>query len=238
MSVNSVVKDVCRVVGVEVFPSLFANIATERTQDEMLACANEMAQRIAWNTRDWQKLIATATFHGDGVITAFPLPADYVRMLKDSNVWKQSQPNIPVIFIPSADEWLRRTMTQYWPFAGQFTIQGGQMLVQPPLGVGDSVSFIYLSNKIINNVAPPGVTSTFTNDDDTFLLDERLLKLAMITEWKQHKGSPYAEDMATYQDAVMNAMGADKPAPIIVGNMPLSANMIVSTSYPWPLPTP
>ena len=57
-------------------------------------------------------------------------------------------------------------------------------------------------------------------DDDTFRLDERLLKLGMIYDWKMKKGSPYAEDMGTYSDAIANAMGRDKPSPIIIGGRP------------------
>jgi hypothetical protein len=44
-----------------------------------------------------------------------------------------------------------------------------------------------------------------------------LLKLGMIWQWKAQKGSPYAEDMGTYGDALTIAMGNDSPSPIIVG---------------------
>ena len=33
--------------------SVFSNITANRTMQEMLALANEMAQRIAYDTRDW-----------------------------------------------------------------------------------------------------------------------------------------------------------------------------------------
>jgi DNA-binding IclR family transcriptional regulator len=55
MTLLSVVKDVCAVVGVLVPTSVFSNITTNRTMQEMLALANEMAQRIAYDTRDWTR---------------------------------------------------------------------------------------------------------------------------------------------------------------------------------------
>jgi hypothetical protein len=61
-----------------------------------------------------------------------------------------------------------------------------------------------------------GYGDQFTNDGDVFRIDERLLKLGMIWQWKANKGSPYAEDMGTYSDALVNIAGADTPAPIIV----------------------
>ncbi len=56
MILLTVVRDVCAVVGVAAPTSVFATISTNRTMFEMLACANEMAQRIAYDTRDWTAL--------------------------------------------------------------------------------------------------------------------------------------------------------------------------------------
>jgi len=80
-----------------------------------------------------------------------------------------------------------------------------------------------------------GAGDAFMADGDTFLLDERLLKLGMIWQWKAQKGSPYAEDMGSYSDALANAMGRDQPAPIIIDRRPISHTM--RHSYPWPVPT-
>ena len=52
MTLLTVVKDVCSVVGVVQPSSVFTNITGTRTMQEMLSLANEMAQRIAYDTRD------------------------------------------------------------------------------------------------------------------------------------------------------------------------------------------
>jgi hypothetical protein len=75
------------------------------------------------------------------------------------------------------------------------------------------------------------------SDVDMFALDERLLKLGMIYQWKALKGSPYAEDMGTYQDAIMMAMGFDKPSPIIVGRKPISS-LAAEVAYPYSVTGP
>jgi len=58
----------------------------------------------------------------------------------------------------------------------------------------------------------------------------------MIWQWKAQKGSPYAEDMGTYGDALTSAMGRDNPAPIIIGRR--ASSLAVRTAYPWQVPTP
>ena len=122
----------------------------------------------------------------------------------------------------------------YYDSRGEWTIYGGQMHIEPVMSPSQSATFVYLDKNCIDLDAG-GAGAKFVNDNDGFLLDERLLKLGMIWQWTAQKGSPYAEDMGTYGDALVMAMGNDQPSPIIVGRSPISANATVA--YPWPVPT-
>ena len=236
MTILSVVKDVCAVVGVTLPQSIFSGITGNRTMQEMLALAIEMAQRIAYDTRDWTRLKKTFTMTGDGVVTAFNLPANYKRMLLTANVWRSSNTQTPMTFVPDTDEWLnRRVREETLSSVGEWTIIGNQILIYPALGVGETSYFPYLDKNCIA-LNSGGVGDLFMNDADGYLLDERVLKLGMIFQWKAQKGAPYAEDMGTYGDALTNVMGRDSPAPIIIGRKPISWNARIA--YPWQVPTP
>ena len=115
MTLLSVVKDVCATVGVLVPQSIFTNITANRTMQEMVACANEMAQRIAYDTRDWTRLKTTQTYAGDGVTTAFDLPVNYKRMLLTSNVWRSTSALVPMWFVPDTDQWLNHRLRNIDP---------------------------------------------------------------------------------------------------------------------------
>src|SRR5262245_50507447 len=184
MSLLSVVKEVCAFVGVEQLASVFANIANSRTQQEMLAEANEMAQRIANDERDWQLMRKQQVYNGDGVLNpatnvvegteAFDLPADYLRMLKTSNVWLSTSTQQPATFIPDTDVWLQRRALNYSNAWGEWTLLGGQMHIWPIMSVGTSARFAYLDKNCVK-ITSGGVGRTFMADTDTFRLDERLL---------------------------------------------------------------
>jgi hypothetical protein len=234
MTLLSVVKDVCAVVGVQQPTSITTNLVGNRTMQEMLALANEMAQRIAYDTRDWTLFRKVQTFTGDGVATSFPLPANYKRMLLTSNVWRSTQTLYPMKIVPDTDEWLNRRARNYYDGAGEWTMFGGEMLIAPTLALGTSVYFPYLEKNCVA-LNSGGAGDSFMDDNDAFRLDERLLKLGMIWQWKQNKGTSYAEDMGTYSDALSIAMGHDKPAPIIIGRRPMADG--IRTAYPWPVPT-
>lgn len=239
MTIQTVVRDVCAAVGVAQPPSVFASLSTTRTMQEMVALANEMAQRIAADTRDWTRLKVQHVYTGDGVIdpvtkvitgtAAFELPISYQRMPVSSNVWRSSTMNSPMTFIPNTDEWLRRRAGGETDNGrGEWTIMGGRMHFWPILlgpitdpvtlfvTPAEKATFIYIDRYCVA-LEGGGYGDTFVADGDSFILGERLLKLGMVWQWKAGKGSPYAEDMGTYTDALANAMGFDSPAPILMG---------------------
>jgi hypothetical protein len=304
MSLRFLVDNVCRVVGVHQMPSVINNTLNPRTAAEMLYCASEMAQRIAYDTREWNLLKKTYTFVGDGVLDqvtgimtgteAFNLPADFKRMLLTSQVWRSTSALQPMVFYPDTDQYLQRRAAGYVGSFGEWTIYGGKMHIWPIMsapvntlsvwknGVSYAVnakacddaygtaswkalvahisapSGTFAADRATNptywtSIAPvmtPAVTARFSyldkncislasggfgdhfiSDDDTFRLDERLLALGMIWQWKAWKGSPYAEDMGTYEDALRRSAGADSPAPVIIDRLPISQNARVA--FPW-----
>jgi hypothetical protein len=234
VTILSVVKDVCATVGVTMPQSVFSGITGNRTMQEMLSLANEMAQRIAYDTRDWTKLRKTQTLVGNGVATGFDLPVDYKRMLLTANVWRSTSAQCPMTFIPDTDQWLNRRalawVDQPW---GEWTMLGGQMLIAPTMSAGTTAYFAYLHKNCVT-LASGGIGDSFQADGDSFALDERLLKLGMIWQWKANKGAAYAEDMGTYGDALNSIAGRDQPAPIIIGRRPMAA--VVQASYPFRMP--
>lgn len=235
MTLLSVIKDVCATVGVQVPTSVFTNITNNRTMTEMLSLANEMAQCIAYDTREWTRLKTTVTYPGDGVTRAFDLPANYKRMLLTSNVWRSTSYLTPMRFVPDTDEWLNRRARNIYDAWGEWTILGGQMLIVPVMGTGVSAYFSYLDKNCVS-LASGGRGDAFMADGDAFFLDERVFKLGMIWRWKAQKGSPYNEDLGTYGDALAFVAAHDSPAPIMIGRT--TSSLAARTAYPFPVPTP
>jgi hypothetical protein len=125
--------------------------------------------------------------------------------------------------VPDTNDWLQRRALNRFDAWGEWTIIGNQMLIWPTMGVGVTATFAYLDKNCVA-LASAATATVSVADGDSFALDERVLKLGMIWQWKAQKGSPYAEDMGTYGDALTIAMGNDSPAPIIVGRKPISSS--------------
>jgi hypothetical protein len=237
VTVQSVIRDVCAFVGVR--PpngSVFVTPEQDRTAWEFVNLANEMAQRIAYDTRDWQMLREPCEFTGDGTTASFPLPANWQRMLKTAQVRSTTHPLSPLTYISDPDQWLRNEMnTGFVSALGSWTIFGNAMHFAPPLAAAEKVKFYYLRNTCVK-LNSGGFGDRFLNDADTFVLPERLLKLGMIWQWKAYKGGTYAEDIANYEDALAMIAGSDKPSPILIGRQTLNTD--ASVAYWGDVPPP
>lgn len=226
MTILSVIKEVASVVGVDRPTVLFAS--TVREHIELCDLANEMAVRIG-KANDWTLLRTLSTYTGDGTTTQFALPADYLRMLKKANLWS-SAIQTPLTHILDTDEWLEMQVRSYDYMLGAWTMLGGNIEIMPALANAVTAKWYYVSNLI---VAPnTGANkATFTADDDSFRLNERVLRLAMIWQWKANKGQAYAEDMTNYENALELLIGEDKGSRILhVGRPRLPKD--VSVAYP------
>jgi hypothetical protein len=79
-------------------------------------------------------------------------------------------------------------------------------------------------------LASGGIGDAFQADGDSYGLDERLLRLGMIWQWKANKGAAYYEDMGTYGDTLNALAGRDTPAPIIIGRR--VTPYLIQATYP------
>lgn len=224
MTILAVIQDACTVIGLDVPDAVMAS--TEREHVELRALANTMAKRIAHQTRDWTLLKQLATLTGDGVAESFPMPADYKRMLKKASIWPSNTPMTPLTHYPDTDAWLQIDVQNFTPVCGAWTLIGDRLHIKPVLAAGVTAKFFYLSKLIITPNGGGDPVAEFSNDGDTFRLDEEVLKLGIIWQWKANKGRPYAEDMANYEDALANVAGADKGSNILTvgrGRLPYGA---------------
>lgn len=226
MTILTVIADVAKVVGVTVPTQVFSS--TMREHVELAALANEMAVRIG-KAHDWSLLRRLSTYTGDGTTTEFALPSDYLRMLKKTNLWS-SAIQTPLTHIMDTDEWLEMQVRSYDYVLGAWTMLGGNIEILPALANAVTAKWYYVSNLVVAPSAGAN-KAAFTDDTDTFRLNERLLKLGMIWQWKANKGQSYTEDMTNYENALEQDIGEDKGSRIIhVGRPRMPRD--VSIAYP------
>lgn len=227
MTLLSVCKDVCKVIALEIPTTIIAN--DDREIVELLGVANEMAMRIAAG-HEWQKFSAVCEYEGDGEQEDFDLPDNYDRMLVKASVWSSSL-ETALSPITDLDKWLEIDVQSFDFVINAWTIYGGQMHIKPALATGVTAKYFYQTNEFIADEDGYTYRPEFEADDDSFRLNERLLKLGMIWQWRAHKGLPYAEDMANYESALAREVMRDKGSRMLrIGKVRMPSD--VRTAYP------
>lgn len=211
-------------LGTGIFPALKAAIlrctgvsvtevyaSTDTVAMEMADLANEVASDIA-KSHDWRILTKVHTITGDGGLT-YPLPDDYDRMVLASEIDEQS--NWLWGYYPFADvnEWMRCSSGNHSIInPGGWIDLGGYLNFYPaPTGTAE---FPYIRNDWARDSGGNSQTA-FTSDEDTFILDNRLLTLGLIWRWLAQKKMDYSEEMATYELALSQAQTRDKGARVL-----------------------
>lgn len=205
MTALSAIQNATTVIGLGVPNGVFSS--TEREHVELVDVANDMAERIS-NAHEWQVLTTLATITGDGVTEDWDLPVDYNRMLTKSQLWSSSL-STPLSHISDIDEWLGLEVQTFTYVVNAWCMFGGKIHIKPALPVGVTVKYYYQTNLIVvQNGGDEKVA--FSADTDAFKLDEQLLRLGIIYQWRANKGLPYAEDMANYEDRKEKLISRDK----------------------------
>ncbi|HAW53720.1 MAG TPA: hypothetical protein DEB52_16900 [Hyphomonas sp.] len=204
-AIKSAILRVTGVVVQEVFTS------TDMIAVEMADLVNDVAADIALS-HDWRALTKVHQVVGDGSF-AYPLPSDYDRMVLASDVDDAASWFWGYHPFDTVNEWMRFKAGAYSIVSpGGWIIIGDEFQFYPaPNG---TAQYPYISNAWARDVN--GVPkSTFTADDDTFVLDDRLLTLGLIWRWLDQKDMPYAEAMQTYETALSQAQTRDRGARVI-----------------------
>jgi hypothetical protein len=193
MTLLTVFQEASTVIGMDVPDSVYGS--SERAHQELGVLANTMGRRIA-RAYEWQELKRTATITGDGVATDFSLPEDFDRMPKKASLWSDSIPGFT--HVTDYDRWLEWLTVMFSTVTNRWTLLGGRIHVMPALAADVTANYTYQSKLFVRGAG--GDKGRFDADADEFILNEELLKLGIVWQWKAQKGHAYAEDMANYEE--------------------------------------
>ena len=210
MTVLSAVQGACPLMGLDVPTEVYGSL--DPTMIEIQQVTNDVAEGIA-KAYDWSLLHTLATYTGDGSTEDFSLPTDYSRMPKKAQLWSSSL-ETPLSPIPDIDRWLGLDVQSFDFVVNAWIIYGGQFHIKPALASAVTAKHYYQSNLIVQPEEGSNKMA-FTVDTDIFRLDERLLKLGIVSRWREIKGLPYAEEMDRFEDLKSKLMSEDKGSRII-----------------------
>ena len=230
MSVLSAIQGASAAIGADIPARVFG--ATDRHEVEMQHLANEMAERIA-QEHDWRALARQFTLHGEG--ERFDLPDDFGRFRVDAEVYLAfsgralTRLSSPEISVAAAAHPLT-------PAIARWRVVGRQIVVDPALTHDSLIGGYQSAFFAIGADGEP--KRRFDADDDEFALDERVLKLGIIWQWKANKGLPYGVDFDSYQRALGQAYGREGDRAVVVAGRKVGLKGSIAPFYGTIRPDP
>jgi hypothetical protein len=196
---------------------------------EMEACdlVNEVAQDIA-KYQDWQALIRLAELSGNGVIEVFDLPGDYDRqmqsaVIQDGSTWAWGYQRFTDL-----NAFLFAQARGFNGSPGGWTIYGDKVRFTPaPTG---TAMYPYVTRNWAKS-ANGEAKSSFTADNDEYLLPDRLLTLGLVWRWRENKRLDASGDQEAFVKALDEYAAKDKGSRVYRSS---SRRSFRGTHLAWP----
>lgn len=230
MALLDLVQRVCDEVGLP-RPVTVAS-ATDQLARQLYSLANAELEELS-KRFDWPSLTREYVFPTVVGEAQYALPGDYRKFLAntiyDSTRFYHMRGSL------SADEWQRvKAMNLGSLSCARVRIYGNPLklnVLPTPTSV-ESVVFEYLSKNFAVNAA--GVEQLrFSNDDDTSLIDEGLIRMGLKWRIKHAKGLEFSADLAEYEAVVAREFAAALAQPHIpVGHSRYTDAPITSGTIP------
>ena len=187
-------------------PSAVAG-SSDRQLVQLMALANEEGASLA-RRHPWQALVEEQSF----VTVAAPaqaaaLPADFDRFAPNSVFNRSTRRAMTGPITPRQWQWVQ-AQPAYASAYLAFRERTGQFLVTPTPPAGQTIAYEYLSRNWCRSSAGTPKPA-YAADDDVALIDEALISLGIRWRFLRAKGLDYAEEMASYERELEQAMARD-----------------------------
>jgi hypothetical protein len=169
--------------------------------------------RDSVNVHDWQFLMKTAAYTGDGVETAFDMPSDFGRIVNQTE-WALNNKR-PMIGPLSPQQW---GWTQYGIVSVgvyfRYRILDDDFTIFPVPGVGELFAFYYISkNWLVDSSNEP--KNVITSGTDIVLFDDRLMISGLKMRFWGAKGYDTTALANEFNYQLQAQKGQDQGAPVI-----------------------
>lgn len=155
----------------------------------------------------WEALLTEKTFTSVAATEQTDqIPSDYDRIVNHSMFNRSQVRRITGPLNP--EEWQAQQALTASLLIDAFRIQGGEINIVPTPDAGDTYAYEYVSKNWCQSSGGTG-QAVWAADDDTGVVDENLMLLGLIWRFRKARGFDYAEEFATYNSEVEQAMMRD-----------------------------
>lgn len=192
--------------------STFGVTSYDQTGRQAIAMMQAIGDDLV-RVHDWQFLEKTQTFTGDGSTSAFPLPADYGRIVNQTEWSTSNQRPMTGPMSPQMWGWCQYGIVSSG-FYYRYRILENKLHVFPTPGAGEEFAFFYVSKNWVMD-ASMTYKDTITFGTDVPLFDKRLMTSGVKARLWGQKGFDTTQVQAEFDYVLSSEKGITQAAPVI-----------------------
>lgn len=211
-SAGQIINDAAQELGLP--PATFSSALADPTGYQMLGLLNSLGEELT-RVHDWQQLLKTMEFTGDGADTQFPLPPDFGRQINQtqwdrSNTRPMQGPDSPQVW-----GWTQYGLVSVGVFF-RYRIAGNQYEVFPVPAVGQQFALYYVSKNWVQDGNDPAIYKTkVTLSSDVPQFDRRMLICGLKSKLWAQKGFETTALQAEFRAIMDMEKAQSQGAPMI-----------------------
>ena len=162
---------------------------------------------------DWQALTFEGTFttvatESQGTLASIIGATQQLRKIVNDTIWNRTTQQ-PVCGPLSNRNWqAQKALSLTGPFP-EYRIRGNTLRFDPAPTAGQSCYFEYISKCWCTDVTGATYRTNVAADTDEVLLDDEIMLAGLEWRWLRKKGLSYAEEFASYEGLVADAISGD-----------------------------
>lgn len=211
MSLLTIVQDILGESGITTISSVVD--ATDRRAPPLFALAKKSLVEVS-HRYEWPHLTRSYTFSTVNGTADYSLPSDFDKLLTDTAYDDTENYQLRGGVTPA--QWQYINIYGGLATGKRFRITGYPMKFRltPTPTAANSLVFLYKTSNHALSAASAEKT-TYTDNTDTAIIGDRLIRLELAWRYRRQRGLDYAEEMADAERAIAKAFADSIAAPTI-----------------------
>jgi len=191
----------------------------------------ELGSRYPWQALTFEQTFTTVATQSQGTLASLLTGGRELRYIVNETIWNRTSRE-PVYGPRSGRTWQGYEAVSITSPYSEYRIRGNELLFLPAPTAGQTCAFEYVTRSTMTDSLGVTYRRNAVADTDLLLLDDEIILMGVVWRWRKAKGMEYAEDFASYERMVADAMARDGTKP----TLSLSGGGVFNDDIPMAIP--
>lgn len=192
--------------------TLVANTSDDVRQITALLneAGEDLASRHNWQAMCYEASFTTVATESQGTLAAIIGASQVLKAILNETIWNRTT-RLPIYGPTAPKVWQGyKALSLVGPYP-QYRVRGNQIIFNPVPTAGHSCYFEYGSKCWLTDSTGATFRTGLVADGDIFLVPDNLIRAGLKWMWLRAKKLSYAEEFASYEQLVAQAITDEKP---------------------------